>query len=72
MRGTIILWTIRFYLRKTYYFCSVKLRHHLGVDAANRWWGTTKSAINETDNKQQQEHNKQERKPEAGHEKQES
>ena len=38
MRGTIILIANWFYWQKTYYFCSVKLRHHLGVDAANRWW----------------------------------
>lgn len=25
-------------LAKKHYLFSVKLRHHLGVDAANRWW----------------------------------
>lgn len=33
---------------------------HLGVDAANRLVGATKSAYYEKDNKQQQEHHEQE------------
>lgn len=71
MRGTIIPRLFDFISEKRITLCSVKLRHHLGVDAANHLVGSTKSVYYETDNRQQQEHHEQEIQPEAGHEKQE-